>query len=102
MKKNEAIYNITEIQLQIKVKENVTIQRQKERRHQRNYRECDRSKYDNLSNAVFSEDQKTLLKKGSSFIPTRAGINWYDVPKDLTKFVNKIRQFSDVSDQPVQ
>ena len=56
----------------------------------------------NLSNAVFSEDQKTLLKKGPSFIPTRTGINWYDVPKDFTKFVNKIRQFSDVSDQPVQ
>ena len=45
---------------------------------------------------------KRLLKKGPSFIPTRTGINWCDVRKDFTKFVNKIRQFSDVSDQPVQ
>ena len=29
-------------------------------------------------------------------------INWYDVHKDFTKVVNKIRHFADVSDQPVQ
>ena len=29
-------------------------------------------------------------------------INWYDVRKDFTKFVSKIRHFADVSDQPVQ
>ena len=56
----------------------------------------------NLSNAVLSEDQKTLLKKGPSFIPTPTNINWYDVRKDFTKFINKIRHFADVSDQPVQ
>ena len=56
----------------------------------------------NLSNAVLSEDQKTLLKKGPSFIPTPTDINWYDVRKDFTKFINKIRHFADVNDQPVQ
>ena len=56
----------------------------------------------NLSNAVLSEDQKTFLKKGPSFIPTPTDINWYDVRKDFTKFINKIRHFADVSDQPVQ
>ena len=55
-----------------------------------------------MSNAVLSEDQKTLLKKGPSFIPTPTDINWYDVRKDFTKFINKIRHFADVSDQPVQ
>ena len=29
-------------------------------------------------------------------------INWYDVRKDFTKVINKIRHFADVSDQPVQ
>ena len=56
----------------------------------------------NLSNAVLSEDQKSLLKKGPSFIPTPRNINWYDVRKDFTKFINKIRHFADVNDQPVQ
>ena len=52
----------------------------------------------NLSNAVLSEDQKTLLKKGPSFIPTPTNINWYDNRKDFTKLINKIRHFADVSD----
>ena len=56
----------------------------------------------NLSNAVLSEDQKTLLKKGPSFIPTPTNINWYDVRKDFTKFINKVRHFAGVSDQPIQ
>ena len=55
-----------------------------------------------MSNAVLSEDQKTLLKKGASFICTPTDINWYDVCKYFTKLVNKIRHFSDVSYQPVQ
>ena len=55
-----------------------------------------------MSNAVLSEDQKTLLKKGPSFIPIPTDINWYDVRKDFNKFINKIRHFADVSDQPVQ
>ena len=52
-----------------------------------------------LRNAVLSEDQKTLLKKGPSFVPTPTDINWYNVRKD---FINKTRHFADVSDQPVQ
>ena len=55
-----------------------------------------------MSNAVLSEDQKTLLKKGPSFIPTPRNVNWYDVRKDFIKFINKRRHFADVSDQPVQ
>ena len=55
-----------------------------------------------MSNAVLSEDQKTLLKKGPSFILTPTDINWYDACKDFPKFINKIRHFADVSDQPVQ
>ena len=44
-----------------------------------------------LRNAVLSEDQKTLLKKGPSFVPTPTDINWYNVRKDFTKFINKTR-----------
>ena len=34
--------------------------------------------------------------------PIPLDINWYNVHNDFTKFVNKIRHFADVSDQPVQ
>ena len=33
---------------------------------------------------------------------TPTDISWYDVHKEFTKFINKIRHFVDVSDQPVQ
>ena len=56
----------------------------------------------NLSNAVLSEDQKTLLKNRPSFIPTPTNINWYSVRKDFTRLINKMRYFADVSDHPVQ
>ena len=56
----------------------------------------------NLSNAVLSEDQKTLLKNRSSFIPTPKNINWYSVRKDFTRLINKMRHFADVSDHPVR
>ena len=55
-----------------------------------------------MSNAGLSEDQKTLLKEGPSFVPTPIDINWYGVHKDFTNFVNKIRHFTDVSDQLAQ
>ena len=55
-----------------------------------------------LGNAVLSEDQKTLLKKGPSFVPTPTDMNWYNVRKDFTKFINKTRHFADDIDQPVQ
>ena len=38
----------------------------------------------NLSNTVLSEEQKLLLKKGPSFVPTPTDINWYEVRKDKT------------------
>ena len=33
---------------------------------------------------------------------TPTDISWYDVHKEFTKFINKIRHFVDVTDQPVQ
>ena len=51
-----------------------------------------------MSNSVLAEEQKLLLKKGPSFVPTPTDINWYEVRKDFTKFTNKIRHFAD-SDQ---
>ena len=48
----------------------------------------------NLSNSVLSEEQKSLLKKGPSFVPTPTDINWYEVRQDFTKFTNKIRHLA--------
>ena len=42
---------------------------------------------------------KNFIEKGPSFVPTPTDINWYGVCKDFTNFVNKIRHFTDVSDQ---
>ena len=36
----------------------------------------------NLSNSVLSKEQKSLLKKGPSFVPSPTDINWYEVRKD--------------------
>ena len=52
-----------------------------------------------MSNSVLWEEQKSLLKKGPSFVPTSADINWYDVRKDFTKFTNKIRHVADSEQQ---
>ena len=38
-----------------------------------------------------SEDAKSLLKKGPSFVPTQKDINWYSVRQNFDKFVNKLR-----------
>ena len=56
----------------------------------------------NLSNSVLSEEQKSLLKKGPSFVPTPADINWYEVRKDFTKFTKKIRHLADLDQQQEQ
>ena len=56
----------------------------------------------NLSNTVLSEEQKSLLKKGPSFVPTPTDINWYEVHKDFTKFTNKIRHIADLDQQQAQ
>ena len=49
-----------------------------------------------LSNSELSEEQKSLLKKSPSFVPTPTDINWYEVRKDFTKFTNKIRHLTDL------
>ena len=56
----------------------------------------------NFSNSILSEEQKSLLKKGPSFVPTPADINWYEVRKDFTKFTKKIRHLADLDQQQEQ
>ena len=53
----------------------------------------------NFFNSLLSEEQKSLLKKGPSFVPTPTDINWYEVRKDFTKFTNKIRDLADLDQQ---
>ena len=53
----------------------------------------------NLPNSVLSKEQKSLLKKGPSFVPTPTDINWYEVRKDFTKLTNKIRHLADSNQQ---
>ena len=53
----------------------------------------------NLSNSVLSKEQKSLLIKGPSFVPTPADINWYEVRIDFTKFTYKIRHLADLDQQ---
>ena len=81
-------------------KRNIDVDKRKEKRKQYtarkkdNIREIIENAPDqnaiNLSNAVLSEDQKSLLKKGPSFAPTLTDINWYNIiprtsPNLLTK-----------------
>ena len=56
----------------------------------------------NFSNTVLSEEQKSLLKKGPSFVLTPTDINWYEVDKGFTKFTNKIRRLADLDQQQEQ
>ena len=37
-------------------------------------------------------EQKSLLEKGPSFVPTPFDINWHEDRKDLAKFIHKVRQ----------
>ena len=111
-KERDQIQHTTAPQKRNRFKRNIAIDKRKEKRKQYKARKKDDIKEIienapnqnaiNLSNAVLSEDQKTLLKKGPSFIPTLTDINWYDVRRDFTKFINIIRHFADVSDQLVQ
>ena len=55
-----------------------------------------------LSNSALSEEQKSILKKGPSFVPTPTDINWYEVRKDFKKFTNKIRHLADLDQQQEQ
>ena len=56
----------------------------------------------NLSKTVLSEEQKSLLKKGPSFVLTPTHINWYEVRKHFTKFTNKVRHIADLAQQQEQ
>ena len=51
-----------------------------------------------LSNTVLFKEQKSLLKKGPSLVPTPTGINWYEVRKHF----NKIRHIADLDQQQEQ
>ena len=44
----------------------------------------------NLSNTVLSEEEKSLLKKGPSFVPTSTDINWYEVHEDFKTSPTKL------------
>ena len=56
----------------------------------------------NLSNTVLSDEQRSLLAKVPSFVPTPLDINWYEVCKDFTKFINKVRQDIEARQQQQQ
>ena len=45
----------------------------------------------NYQSQNLSELQKSLLKKGPSFVPTPSDINSYEVRRDFDKFVNQLR-----------
>ena len=45
----------------------------------------------NLSSLNLTSPQKSLLSKGSSFVPTSKDVNWYELRKNFTKFVNQLR-----------
>ena len=52
--------------------------------------------------SVLSEEEKSLLNKGPCFVPIPTDINWYEVRKDFTKFINKIRYLADLDQQQEQ
>ena len=56
----------------------------------------------NLSKTILTEEEKSILIKGPSFVPTPTDINWYDVRKDFTKFANKLRHFTEENQQQQQ
>ena len=45
----------------------------------------------NLSSLNLTSPQKSLLSKGPSFVPTPKDVNWYELRKNFTKFVNQLR-----------
>ena len=56
----------------------------------------------NLSNTVLSDKQKSVLKKGHSFVTTPKDINWCKICKVFPKFINKIRHLADLDQQQEQ
>ena len=45
----------------------------------------------NLSITTLPKAQESLLMKGPSFVPTLSDVNWYEMGKDFSKFVNQLR-----------
>ena len=45
----------------------------------------------NLSSLNLTSPQKSLLSKGPFFVPTAKYVNWYELRKNFTKFVNQLR-----------
>ena len=45
----------------------------------------------NFSSKVLSPAEKSILKKGPSFVPIPADINWCNLWQDFDSFVNKFR-----------
>lgn len=43
------------------------------------------------STTMLTETHKSLLMKGSSFVPTPSDVNWYEMSKTFDKFVNQLR-----------
>ena len=71
----------------------------KRARHKSNYRErIQLAKVNspdqnaiNLSPLNLTSPQNSLLSKGPSFVPTSKDVNWYELRKNFTKFVNQLR-----------
>ena len=55
-----------------------------------------------LFNTVLSEEQKSQLKKGTSFVPTPRDIEWYKVSINFKKFTNKINHLVDLDQKQQQ
>ena len=45
----------------------------------------------NLSITNLPKAQESLLMKGPSFVPILSDVNWYEMGKDFSKFVNQLR-----------
>ena len=71
----------------------------KRARHKSNYRErIQLAKVNspdqnaiNLSSLNLTSPQNSLVSKGPSFVPTSKDVNWYELRKNFTKFVNQLR-----------
>ena len=44
-----------------------------------------------MSTRDLTPSQKSVLAKGSTFVPTPTSVNWLDLHKDFDKFVNQLR-----------
>ena len=56
----------------------------------------------NLSTQELTEAEKSLLRKGPSFIPNPTDINWFNLKRDFDNFVNKLRYMATKQDDENQ